>query len=124
MKLSEQLHAAADLIQTYGWGVGGETWDPAAGEGICLEGAIAAAGGVRLTGGAPLDVDLRECPLYRAVDTYLQDDEQWEESARYRLYRWNDSVATSGEQVIEVLRACALIEEARENAVVKTEVAA
>ena len=119
-KTSELLNRAADEIEKYGWTTGIEGWykDDRYGSGLCIEGGILAAMGLRWG-----QVDLEEfhaCPAYRAVSDYLGlKREQGEE-----LFEWNDGLhdfadsgAESMEHVIEVLRGAALVEAAKEQAV-------
>lgn len=119
MNTSEVLNRAADLIELRGW-MHGQGWNEGEdGRPLCLEGAIMAALGVTVD---PFDeesfITLSEfelCPAYRAVQGYLGTDVQ--------LYRWNDafigSTRRTAAEVIEVLRAAAVIEQAKEAAPVE-----
>lgn len=114
MKTSEVLNKAADLIEKHGWGRGNGAMQPGFPEGACMEGGIAAAMGVDdlilidaetlIYSYAPI----QKCPAYRAVAEYLAHDGD--------VWHWNDTLATSASEVIEVLRATAVIEAAREEA--------
>jgi len=119
--VSETLNRAADLIEERGWDRGaGWDWAGDGSEPLCLEGAIGASMGILAKG------DYRpfnDCPAGQAVRNYLEmtpevaaRDEwrEWPNVANSPLWRWNDSVAGSGRRVIEVLRATAVIEAARE----------
>lgn len=115
--VSEVLYATADRIERDGWGKG--KWDAAPGEPTCIEGAMKAVLGIegRATGG------LRACPVYVAMQRYLDTDRG--------LWIWNDSLpfteeggwrfgsrgaalAASATEVVETLRAAALIAAAEE----------
>lgn len=114
MRTSEVLNRAADLIERRGWLTG--SYD-AAREGICLESAIAFAH----NGTAGLDAWLvaNECPAGRAVREYLGMAE-WGQESSTSLWVWNDSQGAAT-AVIEVLRATALIEAAKEDDTLATE---
>jgi hypothetical protein len=108
MKTSEVLNRAADLIEERGWTTG-EGWPEADPEvtALCLEGGIMAAQGMTLSNQAGLFT----CPAYRAVRDYLD----WQPKiGQTYLFQWNDRPNRTAAEVIEVLRACALIEQARE----------
>jgi hypothetical protein len=113
METSEVLNRAADLIQERGWGQGSDTWT-VAGDGLCIEGAIAAVAEIptmvcgRIV--APSRPALEACPAYRAVAEHLA------ERHHDSLWRWNDHRTRTADEVIEVLRAAAAIEHAREAA--------
>jgi hypothetical protein len=118
MKTSEVLYAAADLIQERGWLQGPSGWG---GGSLCLEGGMLAAVGQRF--GAVDMVGFWECPAYRAVMQYLGRDES--RAAVFAgdhprpieaLWAWNDEPERTAEQVIGTLRACAVIESAKETA--------
>jgi hypothetical protein len=105
---SEILNKAADLIETHGWGTGTETWRNE-GSGLCLEGGIAAAAGCD-----PLSrTSFKECAAYGAMWDFLKDDGRWG-AFREDLYDWNDATDRTASEVIEVLRAAAVIEAAKE----------
>lgn len=110
MNTSEVLYRAADLIEERGW-VKAVGWENGQGEPLCLEGGIMAASGLtnRDIYGArdPLS-RWAACPAYRAVSDYLGTTDL--------LYLWNDQRNRTATEVIEVLRACAVIEAAKENA--------
>lgn len=113
MKVSEQLDLAADMIQQHGWTRGGSGWDNERGAGLCLEGGIAAAVGIKLLGVRPGAFakgrrDLTTCPAYQAVEEYLYPH------GGVALWAWNDHPDTTAEQVIETLRAAAAVERTKE----------
>lgn len=125
MNVSDTLNKAADLIEERGWesGEGWVTDESAADAPLCLEGGIMAALGLRIQEGLHDDrqfVPLVSCPAYRAVVSYLGRAEVFANERGFEgepLYWWNDEAARSAEDVVEVLRATALIEAAREVAV-------
>jgi hypothetical protein len=108
---SEILNRAADLIEERGWAGrevdAHEAWGEYGGP-MCIEGGIMAAAGLRYNWEAP------DCPAYKAVLHYLQGDNRWG-MFRDRLYSWNDVSTRTADEVIEVLRAVAVIEAARED---------
>lgn len=111
MNTSDILNRAADLIEEKGW-TSGSGW-PGEAEyggsemgGLCLEGGIMAALGLNY--GQRWDDIFKTCPAVHAVNAYLERDEG------YALYDWNDAPGRTAAEVIEVLRACAVIEAARE----------
>lgn len=114
MLTSEVLNKAADLIEERGWGQGPNTWgDEPTEHTLCVEGGILAAMGGEFEHFDPAFVT---CPAYRAVRSHLE--------GRYeflcgldqggRLWDWNDDSDRTQAEVIEVLRAAAAIEQARE----------
>lgn len=117
---SETLNIAADLIESRGWaGRDLKAEDPWGGGArgtapICLEGGIIAALGIELPplgrgGNAARNAILNKvpsCPAFVAVKDYL--------GLPGSLYMWNDDRSRAAHEVIEVLRATALIEAARE----------
>ena len=113
--VSDTLNTAADLIQIRGWGQGPSTWgDAEAQSRLCIEGAIIAAAGIPMMDLSDLDIsptprrrDLESCPAYQAVVDYLQFKGAF-------LFTWNDQAGRTQEQVIETLRAAAVIEEDKE----------
>lgn len=114
MQTSEILNKAADLIEERGWtkGVQGWTEDPEHRGKLCMEGGISAASGVgRNDFWAFLD-----CPAYRAVAGYLGVDVEGIKRGSGRgVWEFNDASGRTANEVIEVLRAAALIEQAKEN---------
>lgn len=139
MRTSEILNKAADLIEERGWGQGSGTWS--GNGGLCLEGAIGAAMGRKVNQfGDPDGIEPDElnfsCPAGLAVRSYLEMELDEEEAYRrndltpcsertgYWLCHWNDRSTRTAEEVIEVLRATALIEQTRESALDKIEVSA
>lgn len=111
---SEVLNLAADLIEERGWVHGTNGW-PGFGEGsgLCLEGGIMAALGLDFAG----LTSLWNCPAYEAVERYTGEPRA---RGNGRLFRVNDRSTAS--QVIEVLRATAVIEAAREDAALLAEI--
>lgn len=118
MQTSDVLNRAADLIEERGW-THGDGWEGTAELGpLCVEGGIQAAMGVSVGPGY-------RCPAYHAVRAYLGVE---------ALFIWNDHLpfyseetgewlptsqfaeakARAPKRVIEVLRACAVIEASRE----------
>jgi hypothetical protein len=113
MNTSEVLNKAADLIEERGWVQGGvngidDPWGLAGGP-VCLEGSIVAALGLKFRSA------LYDCPAYNAVAQHL-DRKPMPADAPFHdsLWAWNDAPARTASEVIEVLRAAAVIEAARE----------
>jgi hypothetical protein len=111
---AETLNRAADLIEQRGWKSGGgwqyadQIYDDMP---LCLEGGIQAATGHRFTSihctpGTDEIESLQACPAYRAVQTYLEVHYE-------HIYNWNDTKGRTASEVIEVLRAAAVIEQAK-----------
>lgn len=122
MRTSEILNKAADLIEANGWGQGPTTWDNVGGSGYCLEGGILAAMG---TSYATVDIfEFWACPSYRAVQEYLGLPPVKPGTCEETLFTWNDNHSRTVNEVIEVLRATALIEAAKEDASVEVPVTA
>ena len=107
---SDVLNKAADLIEERGWGSGPEAWDGEDGSGLCIEGAILAALGISIDARSTV---LWTCPAYVAVADYLDRPRRAAEYGR-DLWKWNDEDNRTASEVIEVLRACAVIEASRE----------
>lgn len=103
---SEILNRAADLIEERGWtAVGGWIFDYSfADSNLCLEGGIQAAMGFRGVGRVER-IQLRSCPAYVAMSSHINSE---------LLYWWNDAKERTAPEVIEALRACAVIEASRE----------
>jgi hypothetical protein len=111
MNTSEVLNTAADLIEERGWAVGSEGWGSP--DGLCVEGALLAALGIAEDDGHRLA--LYQCPAYAAVTAYLDlDPSPALCPISDTLWGWNDRGSRTAAEVIEVLRACAVIEAARE----------
>jgi len=111
MPTSEVLNRAADLIEERGWGQGGGTWAACEGA-ICIDEAVARALGFTGCNAFPSQggiwpQDLDETAPSVAIREYL-------DFHGYNLYHWNDSPGRTASEVIEVLRACAVIEASRE----------
>lgn len=116
MKTSEVLNRAADLIEERGWGRGTASWNNIGDDSapLCLEGGIMAALGLTIDLASPESavlVEVSRCPAYKAVTDYLGTVVPF-----CHLWRWNDGVAQSAEEVIATLRAAAVIEAAKESA--------
>lgn len=113
MRTSETLNLAADLIEKRGWQMGDWNTNSETAP-MCLEGGIIVAAGLD-TGCYGVEL-LEVCPAARAVHAHLGHAEG------RPLWEWNDGfIAETGTyvtrtqaEVIEVLRATALIESARE----------
>jgi len=112
MRTSEVLNTAADVLEQRGW-VGYDcpgnydTW----GWGENLTGPICIEGGILAALGRPsrfTSIEIERCPAGRAISDYLDRHETC------ALWRWNDVEGRTAAEVIEVLRACAVIEAARE----------
>jgi hypothetical protein len=110
MRTSEVLNRAADLIQERGWAKGsgwclsGDTGGP-----LCLEGGLNVAAGY-----------VGAIPVREVVRDYLTSTrpEHISPELGYVIpFAWNDSRKSAAE-VIEVLRACAVVEAAKEDAAV------
>jgi hypothetical protein len=115
---SETLNRAADLIEERGWTQGPRGMSIGTDTPLCLEGAIGAAVGItkyeRYNGEDVYSYDeTQSCPAGQAVRAYLDVLRPWS---------WNDHYNRTATEVIEVLRATAVIEAARENAETRTEV--
>jgi hypothetical protein len=114
VKTSEVLNRAADLIEERGWAKGPLAWGDDGAHPLCLEGGIIAALGGK---GWKLDRAWQEafwtCPAYQSVAAYVDHDVSFDQSTpKQPLWEFNDD--HSAAEVIEVLRACAVIEQARE----------
>jgi hypothetical protein len=109
MTTSEVLNRAADLIEERGWATGLDAMSANPAGPICLEGALAAITdlGVRSDDPRRYEYPSASCPVYMAVHNYLS-------LPFSRLFTWNDAIDRTAAEVIEVLRACAVIESARE----------
>ena len=116
MQTSEVLNRAADLIEQRGW-TQATGWPMVGADDapLCLEGGVAAALGIEFPQvkkakavdlGTGLYDDLLTCPSFLAVKRYL--------GVGAFLFRWNDETDRTANEVIEVLRATALVEAARE----------
>lgn len=121
MRTSETLNLAADLIEERGWnGIeqSEDQWGLKPGSPVCLEGALIAA---TETPRDRLMLTYCEwaniCPAGAAVREYLglgQAKERLDIAYGKRLYEWNDAPGRTAAEVVEVLRAAALIEAAKE----------
>ena len=110
MQTSEVLNQAADLIEERGWAKGNCGMDAREVAPLCLEGALGAAAGVRVEHDLmPFPIysyaAIEKLPAYRVLRDHLE--------CVADLYYWNDRQGDAA-CVIEVLRACAVIEQARE----------
>ena len=125
MRASEVLNTAADLIERYGWvQIDPTVANPWGGNGapMCLEGGILAAMGLEPSAnglGDEANEQLVSCPAYKAVQEYLGLETKAD--ITNRLYRFNDAEGRTAREVIEVLRATALLESAKENNNVEVE---
>lgn len=112
MNTSEVLNRAADLIEERGWEQI-QGWATDNTSGVCLEGALQGATGLGLAGYDRVlkkaTRPLYECPAFLAMRSYLEVRETV-------LYGWNDAPQRTQAEVIEALRACAVIEAAKERA--------
>lgn len=109
MRTSEVLNKAADLIDERGWVQGGNGWGQfGTVTPLCMEGGILAALGTKWDNMTTFEPIFRQCPAYQAVSAYL-GLEEWQD-----VYDYNDEVGRTASEVIATLRACALIEAARE----------
>src|SRR4051812_13352771 len=96
---STVLDLAADAIQMAGWAQGNGGWTGVGTGGLCLEGGIMAATGLRLA-------HMRQCSAYRAVVEYLSAfvadvDDAFAGEAWY----FNDQIAETVDDVLGVLRS-------------------
>lgn len=113
MRTSEVLDLAADTIQERGWTHVGEDWGGGwkvdvwgrDGGPVCIEGAIGAVIGCNP---AFMCESVNNCPAGIAVKEYL-GIAPWA-----TLYDFNDEPGRTAEEVIEVLRATAAVERAKE----------
>lgn len=122
--VSETLHKAADLIEKRGWRTG--SWQPDGDGPLCVEGAIAAAMGIT----DKVDA-IVSCPAKQAVREYLgvapfiwNDRLKHQHTAAFiaagdYIHYESRAIAVGQAEVIEVLRAAAVIEESREAALVE-----
>ena len=115
MNTSEVLNRAADLIEERGWRQGPAGWDDREGSRLCLEGGILAA-----IGSSFESIDLHEwfmgCPAYAAVANYLEMPSGRDVPGHDNraIWRFNDEFGRTQAEVVETLRACAVIEASRE----------
>jgi hypothetical protein len=111
MNTSEVLNTAADLIEERGWKRGNDGFRGKGG--LCLEGGIIAALGWEWGAVPEMAFSGYTCPAYEAVRDHL-DVVRNGDNYTERLWLWNDAPTRTAAEVIEVLRACAVIEAARE----------
>lgn len=102
MKTSEVLDRAADLIEERGWARPGD-WSST----LCASNAIVRASGETYA------------PAHDALVLYLGGD-----GHVHGIFAWNDAPGRTAAEVIEVLRACAVIEAAKEQEAAPVEVSA
>jgi hypothetical protein len=102
MNTSDILNKAADLIEEHGWRNDGGGWFSCPPDPMCVEGALRVAA--------------HSCTTSRAEAAMHYRRAKSELAAHVGMYPWvwNDRVSQSATEVIEVLRAAALIESARE----------
>lgn len=109
MQTSEVLNRAADLIEERGWTTGSKGWAYKPNDPLCLEGGLIAASGMTWDDLDP--AEFYQCPAYLAVEDYLD----LREGREFReAWQWNDAEHRTASEVVEVLRACAVIEASRE----------
>jgi hypothetical protein len=115
MKTSEVLNKAADLIERDGWTRWGDGWH---GEGgYCVEGALCKVLGIGIeVVGGPPEEEFDSAPAAIALAAYVDE-------LPGETFQWNDRQPGPA-PVIEALRACAVIEAAREDAAVRESVPA
>lgn len=116
MNTSDVLNEAADRIAEAGWQSGAMGWTGSGG--LCLEGGLVAALGIDDPSvSEEVHAEFRACPAYQAVLRYLADDPALvhKEDDRPELWRWNDAEGREQTRVVEVLRAAAVVEAARES---------
>jgi hypothetical protein len=100
MNVGEALNKAADLIERDGWyGGGGSSRAGAA----CASNAISWANGNAYS------------PAHLALIRYIGG------VGLTDVFDWNDASERTAAEVVEVLRACAVVEEARESALVSVD---
>jgi hypothetical protein len=108
MLTSEVLNDAADIIGRNGWATA-DGWHPKCdSQPVCLEGALRLA-----LGGAIHGTD-----AHRVLGEYLMGRPGAQINSltgRVILFAWNDEPGRTADEVIEVLRAAAVIEAARES---------
>jgi hypothetical protein len=114
---SEVLNRAADLIEERGWGTG-----PASVMGVggaCLIGAMyAAAHGAFSKDDVSPYAWVGLCDAGRAVYQHVRDRDDYIDRPS-DIWHWNDTRAQGAKEVVEVLRACAVIEASREREAVE-----
>ena len=114
MNTSEVLNRAADLIEERGWGTGVRSM-LGSDSGLCIMGALYGAETGQLANDA-LDETAytvaETCSAGRAVIEYIGDNWTY-------MFSWNDATGRTAAEVIEVLRACAVIEASREREAVE-----
>lgn len=121
MTVSQVLNNAADYIQTFGWSQG-TGWYPECGEPACLEGSIDVAASAQ--GRTVASFQLATAAT-DAVSNYLTDrypDAVNQSAGVVFPFAWNDRFGRTATEVVEVLRAVALIEAAHEDAELLSEV--
>lgn len=107
MKTSEILNRAADDLERFGWCVA--NWWPEPTAPACVEGAMK-----------------RVCS--RDIEDYSPHTSYFPAKAAFRAHVgtygwvWNDAPGRTKEEVIEALRACAVIEAAKESSSASIEV--
>ena len=99
MQTSEVLNKAADLIERKGWWHSGIPNN----DGHCASNAILHVE----------DLSTSDLSAHEALWTHLDGTSPTD------IFAWNDAPERTAAEVIEVLRACAVIEAAKENAAVE-----
>lgn len=105
-QLSSILMQASRIIQERGWANGSDAdpWAGLTGQSVCAEGAIAAA--MQLDGLGYNRVVANGCPAFTAVTKYLGFED--------RLWAWNDAPGRTATEVINTLKAAAIVELCKE----------
>lgn len=128
MKTSEVLNRAANFIEEYGWERGDGWYEGGTGT-LCLEGGIQAAldflwnkASREQPGEIKNWTEFKTCPAYKAMQEYLELENinPITNCNGPELWRWNDNEAEDAEQVINALRAAALVESVKESKVEAT----
>ncbi len=114
--VSEVLHEAADIIERQGWERCGGM-EPGTGP-RCLMGAIGQAIDAPVLDMRP--IFNKHCYSYAAVERHPAHAAVAEHiddavASAWGIFHWNDAKDRTAEDVIGVLRAAAVIEEARES---------
>jgi hypothetical protein len=109
MNTSEVLNRAADLIEERGWTKGTGGWPGHRNHcgPLCLEGGLLATLGVDWSDPSAV-CDAQYTHAWKAMADYVGRTPLF-------LFMWNDVQGRTQAEVIEVLRAAALIEQAKEH---------
>ncbi len=128
---SEVLNLAADLLERREWTQGNPGMLVSESDPLCIMGAIGAAAGVTetlrwsTTETLYYQPAVERCPAHAAVVAHLGDRIEDVGSrilveAEVQLWEWNDAPGRTAAEVIEVLRAAAAVEAAREDSLDRT----